>query len=153
MEYKNIIKLMDKFSDSNVHSLEIEQEDCKIKLTKENKEVDIKEPIYNSIPQQVSQESKQVINESAVEKSPQAEEDNFKIIKSPIVGTFYEASAPDAPPFVKKGDKVTKGQTLCIIEAMKLMNEIDSEYDGVVVEVLVNNEQMVEYGQPLFKIK
>ena len=74
-------------------------------------------------------------------------------IKAPLVGTYYSASAPDAEPFVKIGDTVKKGQTLGIIEAMKLMNEIESEYDGVVEDILVENGQMVEYGQVLFVIK
>ena len=76
-----------------------------------------------------------------------------KVITSPLVGTFYSSSSPDAEPYVKAGDTVKKGQILGIIEAMKLMNEIESEYDGVVEAVLVNNEDVVEYGQPLFRIK
>ena len=75
------------------------------------------------------------------------------VVKSPLVGTFYSAPAPDADSFVKVGDTVKKGQVLGIIEAMKLMNEIESEYDGVVEAILVNNEEVVEYGQPLFRIK
>lgn len=76
-----------------------------------------------------------------------------KVVKSPLVGTFYNASSPEAEPFAKVGDTVKKGQVLGIIEAMKLMNEIESEYDGVVEAVLVENEQVVEYGQPLFRIR
>ena len=72
---------------------------------------------------------------------------------SPLVGTFYAASGPDKDPYVKVGDTVKKGQVLGIIEAMKLMNEIESEYDGVVEAILVNNEEVVEYGQPLFRIR
>ena len=75
------------------------------------------------------------------------------VIISPLVGTFYASSSPDAEPFVKVGDTVKKGQVLGIIEAMKLMNEIESEFDGVVEAILVNNEDVVEYGQPLFRIR
>ena len=75
-----------------------------------------------------------------------------QVVVSPLVGTFYSASAPGAEPFVKVGDRVKKGQVLGIIEAMKLMNEIESDYDGVVEAVLVENEGVVEYGQPLFRI-
>ena len=75
------------------------------------------------------------------------------VVASPLVGTFYAAASPDAEPFVKVGDTVKKGQVLSIIEAMKLMNEIESEYDGVVEAVLVKNEDVVEYGQPLFRIR
>jgi acetyl-CoA carboxylase biotin carboxyl carrier protein len=74
-------------------------------------------------------------------------------IRAPIVGTFYRAPAPDAPPYVKEGDRVEKGQVLCIIEAMKLMNEIESEVSGIVKKILVENGEPVEYGQPLFLIQ
>jgi acetyl-CoA carboxylase biotin carboxyl carrier protein len=82
-----------------------------------------------------------------------AEEEELHSVKSPIVGTFYEAPGPGALPFVKPGDQVAAGQVLCIIEAMKLMNEIESDASGEVVKVLVNNNQPVEYGQPLFAIR
>lgn len=75
------------------------------------------------------------------------------LVKSPLVGTFYTAPSEDAEPFIKVGDTVKKGQTLAIVEAMKLMNEIESEFDGVVTEILVENEENVEYGQPLFRIQ
>ncbi len=80
-------------------------------------------------------------------------EDDKLFIVSPIVGTFYSAPAPDAPAFVKVGDQVKNGQTVCILEAMKLMNEIQSEFDCEIEAVLVSNEQKVEYGQPLFRVK
>ena len=76
-----------------------------------------------------------------------------KVVTSPLVGTFYAAPSPEAEPYVKVGDTVKKGQVLGLIEAMKLMNEIESEYDGVVEAILVENEEVVEYGQPLFRIK
>lgn len=75
------------------------------------------------------------------------------VVKSPLVGTYYAASSPESVPFVKVGDKVSKGQVLGIVEAMKLMNEIESEFDGTVKEILVENEQMVEFGQPMFVIE
>lgn len=89
-------------------------------------------------------------------EAPKAEEESEEeklFITSPIVGTFYSAPAPDAPAFVKVGDQVKNGQTVCILEAMKLMNEIQSEFDCEIEAVLVSNEQKVEYGQPLFRVK
>ena len=92
---------------------------------------------------------------AAAEAGPVSEEteDETLFITSPIVGTFYSAPAPDAPAFVKVGDQVKNGQTVCILEAMKLMNEIQSEFDCEIEAVLVSNEQKVEYGQPLFRVK
>ena len=92
---------------------------------------------------------------AAVNTSVEAteEEDDTLFITSPIVGTFYSAAAPDVPAFVKVGDQVKAGQTVCILEAMKLMNEIQSDYDCEIEAVLVSNEQKGEYGQPLFRVK
>ncbi|WP_018112233.1 acetyl-CoA carboxylase biotin carboxyl carrier protein [Thermus igniterrae] len=88
-----------------------------------------------------------------VQASPKEECAGCVEVKAPIVGTFYRAPAPDAPPYVKEGDRVEKGQVLCIIEAMKLMNEIESEVAGIVKKILVQNGEPVEYGQPLFLIQ
>lgn len=85
--------------------------------------------------------------------APAEEEEEKLFITSPIVGTFYSAPAPDVPAFVKVGDQVKNGQTVCILEAMKLMNEIQSDFDCEIEAVLVSNEQKVEYGQPLFRVK
>ncbi|MDO4267485.1 MAG: acetyl-CoA carboxylase biotin carboxyl carrier protein [Eubacteriales bacterium] len=83
----------------------------------------------------------------------EAEKDELELITSPIVGTFYSAPAPDVPAFVRVGDRIKNGQTVCILEAMKLMNEIQCEFDCEIEAVLVSNEQKVEYGQPLFRVK
>ena len=91
-----------------------------------------------------------VANTGAAAKTAPINSD--KIVVSPLVGTFYSSSPPEAESFVKVGDTVKKGQVLGIVEAMKLMNEIESEYDGVVEEIMVGNEEVVEYGQPLFRI-
>src|SRR5699024_7587573 len=91
----------------------------------------------------------------AQENTRQVQEETLdgNVVKSPLVGTFYNAPSPDAEPYVKVGDTVKKGQVLAIVEAMKLMNEIESEFDGTVEKILVSNEEVVEYGQPLFVIK
>jgi acetyl-CoA carboxylase biotin carboxyl carrier protein len=90
---------------------------------------------------------------SVPEPQPEAPLENAQVLKSPIVGTFFAAPSPDAPPFVNVGDRVHVGQVLCIVEAMKLMNEIESEFAGEIVRIHVENGQPVEYGQPLFTIK
>ena len=139
MDYKEIKKLMDDMGESKIDSLEIEfPEGIKIKMKKNTeKEVLITQPkniIEASAPMTVpvvkeNQETSLVKSEESKEN----QEENFKVVKSPMVGTFYASSSPEKAPFVKIGDKVHKGQVLCIVEAMKLMNEIESEFDGEIV--------------------
>ena len=88
-----------------------------------------------------------------VETESTSVKSNLHEIKSPIVGTFYSAPAPDADPYIKVGDNITSGSVLCIVEAMKLMNEIEADVDGKVVEILINNGTPVEYNQPLFLVE
>ena len=157
MDYKDIKKLIDDMGNSNLDSLEIEfPEGIKISMTKNTG----KEVVITSANPSVIEGSAPMTAPAVREDRGTAlvnvkgeEEENYKIVKSPMVGTFYASSAPDKDPFVKVGDKVHKGQVLCIVEAMKLMNEIESEFDGEIVEICVNNEDIVEYGKPLFKIK
>ena len=93
------------------------------------------------------------VQAEAVQSAEKEEALTGNLVKSPLVGTFYNAPSPDAEPFVKVGDTVKKGQVLGIVEAMKLMNEIESEFEGTVEKILASNEEVVEYGQPLFVIK
>ena len=159
MDYKDIKKLIDDMGESKIDALEIEfPEGIKIKMKKNTeKEVVITQPrnvIEASAPKTTSVITKeQETSLVKTEKEEVLEDENYKLVKSPMVGTFYASSSPEKEPFVKVGDKVHKGQVLCIVEAMKLMNEIESEFDGEIVEILVNNEDIVEYGTPLFKIK
>ncbi|MCI8700467.1 MAG: acetyl-CoA carboxylase biotin carboxyl carrier protein [Clostridia bacterium] len=152
MEYKEIKQLMEDMGNSKLDTINIEFPDgTKISMTKNaKKEITIPADLQN---QTISVETAtaQVLNTTTTVKKEETE--NYKIVKSPMVGTFFQSSSPTEEPFVKLGDKVHKGQILCIIEAMKLMNEIESEYDGEIVEICVNNDDMVEYGMPLFKIK
>ena len=156
MDYKDIKKLMDDMGNSKLDSLDIEFPDgIKISMTKNSQ----KEVVVTTKKKDVIEASAPITVPVVTEKKEASlvtmdnKEENYKIVKSPMVGTFYESSSPDAEAFVKIGDKVKKGQVLCIVEAMKLMNEIESEFDGEIVEVCVKNEDVVEYGMPLFKIK
>lgn len=97
-------------------------------------------------------EKEKTIKEEVMDGN-KVKDDNLKLVTSPMVGTFYSSAAPDTPALVEVGDTVKKGKVVCIIEAMKLMNEIECEYNGEIVECLVKDGEMVEYGQPLFKIR
>ena len=147
MEFENLIQLIKTVSSSELTEFSMKDGDFKVSMNKK-KEVQIvadgnmaaEIPVFTA--QTVAPEKE------SVESEPEGNQ-----VKAPLVGTFYSASAPDAAPFVKVGNTVKKGQVLGIIEAMKLMNEIESEYEGVVEAILVENGQMVEYGQNLFTIR
>lgn len=145
MDYKAIINLMKEMNHTNLTKLEIEEAGFKINMEK-----------GTAITYQMTASSQPIqeisVNEAGKQPEKQPEKTAGKNILSPMVGTFYAQPSPDQPAFVKVGDKIKKGQTICIIEAMKLMNEIESEYDGEISKVFVNNEDMVEFGQPLFEI-
>lgn len=116
------------------------------------------QPAHEAAPQQAPQapEQKAEAPKAEVEQAPQAaqvDDANLHKIVSPMVGTFYAAPAPDADPYVKVGDQVKEDTVVCIVEAMKLMNELEAEVEGEIVEILVENGQLVEYGQPLFLVK
>lgn len=146
MNYEDIKKLMEDMGNSKLDSLDIEfPEGIKISMKKDKEEAKVvpQESVVNI------QESRQTQITSNIQET----KEELQVITSPMVGTFYESATPDKPAFVKVGDKVKKGDVLCIVEAMKLMNEIESEFDGEIVEICVKNQDMVEYGKPLFKIK
>ena len=144
MELKQILQLIDAVSGSSLDKIEYEENGSKLSLEKG------KEPV---IMTQVAEneEMSQALKPSA-EIQKEEKESIGQIVKSPLVGTFYAAPAEDADPFVKTGDKIKQGQVLAIVEAMKLMNDIESEYEGEIAEIYVENGQSVEYGQPLFRI-
>ena len=144
MELKQILQLIDAVSESSLDKFEYEENGSKLSLEKG------KEPV---IMTQVAEteEMLQALKPSA-EIQKEEKESTGQIVKSPLVGTFYAAPAEDADPFVRTGDKIKQGQVLAIVEAMKLMNDIESEYEGEIAEIYVENGQSVEYGQPLFRI-
>jgi acetyl-CoA carboxylase biotin carboxyl carrier protein len=143
MEFENLITLINTVSTSKLTEFAMEGDGIQISMKADRGMKIAAVPAAGQI-------SEAVISAEAEEEEAAAVEG--ETVKSPLVGMFYNAQSPEAEPFVKVGDPVKKGQTLGIVEAMKLMNEIASEYDGVVKEILVKNEQAVEYGQPLFVI-
>ena len=168
MEIKDIVRLIEAVSKNNLTSFVLEENGTKLSLKREKE----RETVVTAVPApgfapvsaapmmsqpaaafQVSGASEASGAETPAGTAESGDIASGNTVSSPLVGTFYASPSPDAEPFVKTGDRVKKGQILGIIEAMKLMNEIESEYDGVVEAVLVNNEEVVEYGQPLFRIK
>jgi len=154
MDYKAIEELIKTVSESKLTLLELESEGIKIKMEKRNEIVSIERipEVVKTIAVESQASAQQVYEAPKQEEAKVEPKKEGSLVTSPIVGTFYGSPGPDTKPFVQVGSKVKKGDVLCIIEAMKLMNEIDCEVDGEVAEILVNNEQMVEYGQPLFRI-
>lgn len=161
MDYKEIKKLMDDMGESKLSEIEIEFPDgIKIKIKKDSEEKKLPPiPMHDTRTSMVPLEYGMPYVTQApgvpmnTEKKKDEKESEGNVVKAPMVGTFYSKSSPTSEAFVKVGSKVKKGDTLCIIEAMKLMNEIESEFDGEVVEILVKDEEMVDYGKPLFVIK
>ncbi len=148
MEYDKIKQLMEDMGNSKLTEIAIDFPDgTKISMKKEEKQV-VVETV--STKEALKVESVEV-KETKHEKEEKVLEGN--VVTSPMVGTFYAKPSPDSDNYVTLGQKVKKGDVLCIVEAMKLMNEIESEFDGEVVEILVKDEQPVEYGMPLFVIK
>lgn len=136
MEQKDLLELIRAVSNANIADFQYEQGETKVMIRAFGRQ---------------SAVAAQEVMQPAVEQMNVPVSD-AQTVKAPLVGTFYAAPSEEAAPYVQVGDQVKKGQTLGIVEAMKLMNEIESEYDGVVVEVCVKNGAMVEYGQPLFRI-
>ena len=154
MEMEKMIELIDAVSKSDLTGFKYEEEGIKLHLSKKENTCYVTENLSAPV---------NTVTTSAAEIKKAAEGDQIpgtsaeetpvgNVVESPLVGTFYAAPAEDAESFVKVGDRVEKGQTLGIVEAMKLMNEIESDYSGTVAEILVNNQEGVEYGQPLFRI-
>jgi len=142
MELEDLKDLIELLKETDITELQIEKDGTKVKIKREKLLSSIELPVHKS----------EVFKEKIVAETEDAAQ-RLVTVTSPIVGTFYRSPSPDAPPFTEMGMKVNKGQVLCIVEAMKLMNEIESDADGIVVKVLVENGQPVEYGEPLFLIE
>lgn len=156
MDYQQILELVKEVSKAGLTNFEYTEGNIRIAMSCPQPEEKIVVPASNLVLKEAAGAGANTV-ETAVpaQQEPEqiAEEKGGNVVKSPLVGTFYAAPSEDAQPFVKVGDTVKKGQTLAIVEAMKLMNEIESEFDGVVTEILVENEDNIEYGQPLFRIQ
>ena len=145
---KKLIKLIDS---SDVTDIEIEENGFRVKIAKKIRGIQtVSQPSFIAASQPVSQPVPKREEETPAQVETSA---NMHEIRSPIVGTFYRAPAPDADPYIQVGDTVSVGSVLCIVEAMKLMNEIESDVSGKVVKILVENGRPVEYNQPLFLIQ
>lgn len=149
MEFESLLTLIDKVSASQLGSFSFEEGDLKISMKRKKEKIVVtKAKGLSHVPVAAAVPVTGMHDDDDQEALPMGNQ-----VKAPLVGTFYNAASPDSEPFVQVGDTVKKGQVLGIIEAMKLMNEIECEYDGVVAAILPKNEQMVEYGQPLFIIR
>ena len=138
---------------SEISEFEIEEEGFKLRLSRKNGESQIVQAAPVAAAPMASAAPFAAPAASTGSAEPPADDPNTSIIKSPMVGTFYRAASPESPPFTKVGEKVATDSIVCIIEAMKVMNEINAEMTGTITEVLVENGDAVEYGQPLFKVK
>ena len=155
MKIEEVKELINLINESDLALFEFETDDCYLKMDKSTtRSSEVKEVVSAASPTPVanitSSETTIVNKEETTISAPALE---GYIVKSPIVGTFYISPSPDKPAYAEVGKRVKQGDTLCIIEAMKLMNEIESEVSGEVLEILVENESMVEFGQPLFRIR
>ena len=154
MEMEKMIELIDAVSKSDLTGFKYEEEGIKLHLSKKENTCYVTENLsapVNAVTTSAA-EIKKAAEGDQISGTSAEEIPVWNVVESPLVGTFYAAPAEDAESFVKVGDRVEKGQTLGIVEAMKLMNEIESDYSGTVAEILVNNQEGVEYGQPLFRI-
>lgn len=162
MDLKLVKNLLNLISESDVDEVSIEEGEFKISVKKKSEPEGPSAIHYQVSPQQGVQPSPAPVQETAGSQAspspaPSSEESGGDSegtkVRSPIVGTFYGAPSPDEEPFVKEGGRIEEGETLCIVEAMKIMNEIESEFSGVVVKILAEDGQPVEFDQPLFIIK
>ena len=144
----DIEKLIELFEKSSLTVMEVELPELKVKFDKRN----FDKPANDAINFQIPQAYNQTQNKEEIKPTDASDDSNCKFITSPLVGTFHQGPTANANPLVKVGDVIHKGQKLCMIEAMKVMNEITATEDGKILEVLVKDGSMVEYGQKLFKI-
>lgn len=163
MQFDEVKELIDIFEKTDLNDMEVQLDNAVVRLNRGS----VSPWAGNVSGAQTPQNTTSAANVTAAPKAAEAleqtsddeelpfstQEDGSKIIKAPIVGTFYQSAAPDEPPFVKVGDTISEGEVVCIIEAMKFMNEVNSTVSGTITEVLVKDGDFVEYGQELFRVK
>lgn len=152
LDLKYLEKLAKLMQDSELTEVQLEDQEQSIVMKREKQTVTAQQVLPVAQTQVITQEQPVAVEEKPVEQKSE-EPKTGKAIKSPMVGTFYKAASPDAPAFVEVGSLVAQGEVVCIIEAMKLMNEIESDFSGKVVEICVDDGQPVEYGQVLMYIE
>ena len=159
MKHSEILELIDKVAERGIASIEIEHAGTKLKIEGKSSQPQVfhvsemKSESSSPAPVHAAPPPTAAETKAAEKKAEEESEAGLHIITSPIVGTFYRSPSPESGPFVNVGDRISKGKVLCIIEAMKLMNEIESDIDGVIVKIYPSNGQPVEYGEKLFAVK
>ena len=162
MKFQEILELIDKIAERGIHSVEIEQAGTKVRIEGKSSTPQVfhsylgemkGESALPSIPIATLPSLPEGRREEGGKTAEEESDAGLHIIPSPIVGTFYRSPSPDSQPFVNVGDRISKGKVLCIIEAMKLMNEIESDVDGVIARIYPQNGQPIEYGEKLFAVR
>lgn len=141
MDFKEILELIDAIDKSTLTKFSFKEGDTKIKIEKKSGETAYTQSALQNEALEIKDDVEKI------------ESDNFEYIKSPLIGTFYNSPSPEEEPYITTGDKISKGQVIGIIEVMKVMNEVKCNYNGIVEDILINNNDTVEYGQSLIKIK
>lgn len=153
MDLRKIKKLIELLEESGLAELEIHEGEESVRLSRPGTGPAVSQPPQPAAPPPAQEPAPSPQAEPQPEQAGEGELPEGKIVRSPMVGTFYDAPNPDSDPFVREGQKVSRGDTLCLIEAMKMFNQIESDYDGTVAAVLVESGQPVEFDQPLFVIR
>ena len=152
MDIRKVKKLIALLEESGIDELEIREGEESVRISRHSKQAFVQQPMYAAAPAQVAAPAAPAPVAATADTAPAAAKLNGSVVRSPMVGTFYRAASPTSANFAEVGQSVKKGDILCIVEAMKMMNHIEAESSGVIESILVDNGQPVEYDQPLFTI-
>ena len=152
MDIRKVEKLIELLEESGIDELEIREGEESVRISRHSKQAFVQQPMYAAAPAPVAAPAAPAPAAAAADAAPAAAKLNGSVVRSPMVGTFYRAASPTSANFAEVGQSVKKGDILCIVEAMKMMNHIEAESSGVIESILVDNGQPVEYDQPLFTI-